>query len=119
VTGIALLGSTGSIGTQTLEVIRAAPDRYELKALAAGHAGDDFDAHLDVLHTASGARVTLFPGNATVPSTSTINFPSGKTRANNAVLALATDASGTLAAQASLSGGGQVDLLVDVNGYLK
>jgi 1-deoxy-D-xylulose-5-phosphate reductoisomerase len=46
VTGIALLGSTGSIGTQTLEVIRAAPDRYELKALAAGHAGDDFDAHI-------------------------------------------------------------------------
>ncbi|HEV7200365.1 MAG TPA: hypothetical protein VGO32_06145, partial [Candidatus Limnocylindria bacterium] len=34
-TGIAILGSTGSIGTQALEVIRAAPDRYELKALAA------------------------------------------------------------------------------------
>ncbi|MEX0629904.1 MAG: 1-deoxy-D-xylulose-5-phosphate reductoisomerase [Chloroflexota bacterium] len=39
-TGIALLGSTGSIGTQTIEVIRAAPDRYRLVALAAGHAGD-------------------------------------------------------------------------------
>ena len=43
-TGIALLGSTGSIGRQTLDVIRAAPDRYELKALAAGHAGHDFEA---------------------------------------------------------------------------
>ncbi len=43
-TGIALLGSTGSIGSQTLEVIRAAPDRYELKALAAGHAGHAFEA---------------------------------------------------------------------------
>jgi len=43
VTGIAVLGSTGSIGRQTLDVIRAAPDRYELKGLAAGHAGDDFD----------------------------------------------------------------------------
>jgi 1-deoxy-D-xylulose-5-phosphate reductoisomerase len=40
VTGIALLGSTGSIGTQTIEVIRAAPDRYRLVALATGHAGD-------------------------------------------------------------------------------
>jgi len=40
VIGIALLGSTGSIGTQTIEVIRAAPDRYRLVALAAGHAGD-------------------------------------------------------------------------------
>ncbi|HEX9738497.1 MAG TPA: 1-deoxy-D-xylulose-5-phosphate reductoisomerase [Candidatus Limnocylindria bacterium] len=39
-TGIALLGSTGSIGTQTIEVIRAAPDRYRLVALATGHAGD-------------------------------------------------------------------------------
>ena len=38
--GIALLGSTGSIGTQTIEVIKAAPDRYRLVALAAGHAGD-------------------------------------------------------------------------------
>ena len=42
-TGIALLGSTGSIGRQTLDVIRAAPDRYELRGLAAGHAGNDFD----------------------------------------------------------------------------
>jgi len=40
VIGIALLGSTGSIGTQTIEVIKAAPDRYRLVALAAGHAGD-------------------------------------------------------------------------------
>ncbi len=45
-TGIAVLGSTGSIGTQALEVIRAAPDRYELKALAAGHAGNAFEAQV-------------------------------------------------------------------------
>ncbi len=45
-TGIALLGSTGSIGTQALEVIRAAPDRYRLVALAAGHAGDAFEAQV-------------------------------------------------------------------------
>ncbi len=36
VVGIALLGSTGSIGTQTLEVIRAHPDRFRVVALAAG-----------------------------------------------------------------------------------
>jgi 1-deoxy-D-xylulose-5-phosphate reductoisomerase len=46
VTGIAVLGSTGSIGQQTLEVIRSSPDRYELKALAAGHAGDDFETQV-------------------------------------------------------------------------
>lgn len=33
---IAILGSTGSIGTQTLEVIRRNPERFRLVALAAG-----------------------------------------------------------------------------------
>jgi len=33
---IALLGSTGSIGTQTVDVVRAHPDRFRLIAIAAG-----------------------------------------------------------------------------------
>ncbi len=33
---IAILGSTGSVGTQTLDVVRALPDRFEIVALAAG-----------------------------------------------------------------------------------
>ncbi len=33
---IALLGSTGSIGTSTLEIVRAFPERYRIVALAAG-----------------------------------------------------------------------------------
>jgi 1-deoxy-D-xylulose-5-phosphate reductoisomerase len=35
-TRIALLGSTGSIGRQTLDVVRAHPDRFSVVALAAG-----------------------------------------------------------------------------------
>lgn len=35
-TGVAVLGSTGSIGTQTLDVIRALPDRLRVVSLAAG-----------------------------------------------------------------------------------
>ncbi len=35
-TTVAVLGSTGSIGTQTLEVVAAEQDRYEIVALAAG-----------------------------------------------------------------------------------
>jgi 1-deoxy-D-xylulose-5-phosphate reductoisomerase len=46
VTGLALLGSTGSIGLQALEVVAALSDRFELRALAAGHAGDAFSAQL-------------------------------------------------------------------------
>jgi 1-deoxy-D-xylulose-5-phosphate reductoisomerase len=34
---LALLGSTGSIGRQTLDVVRASPDRFHVVALAAGH----------------------------------------------------------------------------------
>ena len=37
VLGIAVLGSTGSIGTQTLEVIAAHAERFEAVSLAAGH----------------------------------------------------------------------------------
>jgi 1-deoxy-D-xylulose-5-phosphate reductoisomerase len=46
VTGIALLGSTGSIGRQTLEVMAAHPDRFRLLAIAAGRATPDFRAQL-------------------------------------------------------------------------
>jgi 1-deoxy-D-xylulose-5-phosphate reductoisomerase len=34
--GVAILGSTGSIGTQTLDVIRLHPDKYSVELLAAG-----------------------------------------------------------------------------------
>ena len=39
-TGVAVLGSTGSIGRQTLEVIAGLGDRFAVRALAAGHADD-------------------------------------------------------------------------------
>jgi 1-deoxy-D-xylulose-5-phosphate reductoisomerase len=42
VTGVAILGSTGSIGRQALEVVAALPDRFEVRALAAGRAGEVF-----------------------------------------------------------------------------
>jgi 1-deoxy-D-xylulose-5-phosphate reductoisomerase len=42
VTGVAVLGSTGSIGRQTLEVIDGLGDRFQVLGLAAGHAGHEF-----------------------------------------------------------------------------
>ena len=33
---LAVLGSTGSIGTNTLDVVRRHPDRFQVVALAAG-----------------------------------------------------------------------------------
>lgn len=39
-TGVAILGSTGSIGTQTLEVIETYPDKFDLQVITAGKNGD-------------------------------------------------------------------------------
>ncbi|MEY3127402.1 MAG: hypothetical protein RL273_1583, partial [Bacteroidota bacterium] len=38
--GIAILGSTGSIGTQALEVIENHPDYFDLQVLTAGKNAD-------------------------------------------------------------------------------
>jgi len=46
VTGIAVLGSTGSIGRQTLDVIAGLGDRYQVVGLAAGRASDAFATQL-------------------------------------------------------------------------
>jgi uncharacterized repeat protein (TIGR01451 family) len=75
--------------------------------------------NLTAVAPSSSGQIVLFPGNEPVPATSSVSFKSGSTRANSAVLLLATDASGTLAAQASLAGGGQVHLVIDVNGFFK
>jgi 1-deoxy-D-xylulose-5-phosphate reductoisomerase len=55
---VLILGSTGSIGTQALDVIRSHPDRFEVAGLAAGsdRAGMDAQAaEFGVEHTALGA----------------------------------------------------------------
>jgi 1-deoxy-D-xylulose-5-phosphate reductoisomerase len=46
VTGLAVLGSTGSIGRQALEVVSALGDRFSVLALAAGHADGRFTTQL-------------------------------------------------------------------------
>jgi 1-deoxy-D-xylulose-5-phosphate reductoisomerase len=45
-TGVAVLGSTGSIGRQTLEVIAALGDRFQVRALASGRPTDAFAEQL-------------------------------------------------------------------------
>ena len=64
---------------------------------------------------ATGGYIVLFPADQSLPSTSTVNFQAGQTRANNAVLGLSS--TGDLAALAALAGGGAVHLILDVNGY--
>ncbi|GAB2516866.1 1-deoxy-D-xylulose-5-phosphate reductoisomerase [Microbacterium petrolearium] len=55
---VVILGSTGSIGTQALDVIRANPERFEVVGLAAGRSADALRAQAEefgVAHTALGA----------------------------------------------------------------
>ncbi len=56
--GVALLGSTGSIGRQTVEVLEAHPERFRVVALAAGTQRDELErqtARLQPVVTALGA----------------------------------------------------------------
>lgn len=49
---IAILGSTGSIGTQTLDVVRANPDRFEVYAISANTSIDKLIAQAKEFHPA-------------------------------------------------------------------
>jgi 1-deoxy-D-xylulose-5-phosphate reductoisomerase len=64
-TGVVVLGSTGSIGRQALEVIEAHRDRFEVVGLAAGHASPQFTAQLaawpDGRAWAPGSRPAALP----------------------------------------------------------
>ncbi len=62
--------------------------------------------------------VVFFPGNALVPNTSTLSFATGQTRANNAVLMLASSGTGTLAVKNTTSSR-PLQLLLDVTGYFQ
>jgi hypothetical protein len=61
--------------------------------------------------------ITLYPGDSTLPDTWTISFPASINRANNALIPLAWNDNGTLAAYAVILGGGSMDMALDVNGY--
>jgi hypothetical protein len=75
--------------------------------------------NISVVSPPSSGRVTLFPGNESVPATSSLNFPAGVTLANNGIFRLSTDGLGTIAGLPVLSGGGSVDIVVDVFAYFK
>ena len=65
---ISLLGSTGSVGTQTLDVVRKHPDRFAVVALAAGSNAE-----------ALAAQVDEFRPSLAVLAEGTIEAPEGTT----------------------------------------
>jgi glycosyl hydrolase family 44 len=74
-------------------------------------------ANATVTGPTAGGSLVAFPADlAIAPGTNTLSFGAGRTRANNAVLLLARDASGKAAFLAQMPSG-TVHVIVDVNGW--
>jgi 1-deoxy-D-xylulose-5-phosphate reductoisomerase len=83
--GVALLGSTGSIGTQAVEVLTAHPDAFRIVALATGHDGPGL---ADQARQVRPAIVALADGDALAG----LDLPpgTGRTTGEDALVELAT-----------------------------
>jgi hypothetical protein len=74
-------------------------------------------ANVTVVAPANAGFLTFFPGDESVPGTSTIDFTPGRVIANNAVIGLASSGSGTLALLNAAPC--PVHVLIDVSGYFE
>jgi len=76
-------------------------------------------ANVTVVSPSGSGYVSFWPADLPWPGTSVVNFFAGKTRANNAVVGLATDGGGGVTALASVGGSGAVQVILDVSGYFQ
>jgi photosystem II stability/assembly factor-like uncharacterized protein len=74
-------------------------------------------ANVTVVNPGAGGDIRIYP-TGFPSSTSVLNFRAGQTRANNAILALTGNPSGSMTVQADIPNAG-VNLIVDVNGYFR
>lgn len=81
------------------------------------NAAKAISVNVTVVGPAATGNISVFPGNAFPMGTSTVSFRAGLTRANSAVLTLATDGSGRIGVlNASV---GSAHVILDVNGYFQ
>jgi hypothetical protein len=66
---------------------------------------------------AAAGNLRFYPGDGTAPFASTLNFVAGQTRANNAIVMLASSGSGTFGVRNSATA--SVNVVIDVNGYFQ
>ena len=74
-------------------------------------------ANVTITGASGSGDVRLVPGDFAQSAATTIVVRVGRTRANNAILYLATDGSGTVSVRNDSTG--SLDLIVDVNGYFQ
>ncbi len=70
-------------------------------------------ANLTVVNPAAIGYLTVYPTNVATPLASTLNYKTGNTRANNAILTV--DALGQIEVITSAT----TDFILDVNGYFQ
>ena len=70
--------------------------------------------NLTVTGATAGGHIRLFPKGQALPTSSSVNYAAGQTRANNAIVGVGTD--GALSAYAGQSSG-SVHLVLDLSGY--
>lgn len=76
-------------------------------------------ANVTVTAPTAAGFLTLYPGDSPAPGVATLNFGTGQTRANNALVRLSSDGAGSYAMSAFVSGSGTVEVIVDVAGYFE
>ena len=74
-------------------------------------------ANVTITGSSAVGQLSFYPGNAFPLGTSTLNYGAGQTRANNAMLELATDGLGSVGVLNSSAGA--VHVILDVNGYFQ
>jgi hypothetical protein len=73
--------------------------------------------NLTVTQEVAAGSLTAYAGNGVPNGTSSISFAAGRTRANNAIVNLATDGTGSIAVENDAAG--TVHFILDVNGYFQ
>lgn len=100
--------SSGVEGFATIHDVCGVPDTAVAVAV-----------NVTVIGATGAGNLKVYPGDVEPPTASAMNFQAGVTRANNAMLPLAYDGSGTLGFLATVAGGGTVHVIVDVVGYFE
>jgi hypothetical protein len=95
----------------------------ERVVVATGRCGIPVSAQaLSLNVTAVGAPGTghlrLYPGNTAAPLVATVNYSTGQTRGNNAIVMLASSGTGTFTVK-NFTPAGAVHVVADVNGYFE
>jgi hypothetical protein len=73
--------------------------------------------NLTVTQGAAAGSLTAYAGNSVPNGTSSISFAAGANRANNAIVCLSTDGTGSIGVENDAAG--TVHLILDVNGYFQ